>query len=251
KERKLKGTFAFKTDIGKTRTDNEDQAIVVLNTSDEVFMAVCDGMGGASKGDLASKIAIESLRDSFKAKKKNKWSYLDKLWITKAARIANHAIYSYAESHPSCQGMGTTMVVALLSDERLLIANIGDSRLYTITEEAISQLTTDQTYVKYLVDTKQISTEQAKTHPERHVLMNALGIYPSVSLDIDIIEYHGESILLCSDGLYNQVSEQEIKSICLTDERVDQKVKSLIIEANNNGGSDNVGIAYWESIHHD
>ena len=132
-----------------------------------------------------------------------------------------------------------------------MIANIGDSRAYLINKDKIKQLTEDQTYVHFLVETGKITSEQALTHPERHVLMNALGIYPSVSLTINVYPYQGESLLLCSDGLYNQVPEKDILSLVSTDERADQKVTSLICVANANGGSDNEGLAYWESIGHD
>ena len=91
--------------------------------------------------------------------------------------------------------------------------------------------------------------EKTAAHPDRHVLMNALGIYPTASMDIDILDYHGESLLLCSDGLYNNLSDPEIRAILQTDDRPDQKARSLIIDANNNGGSDNIGVAYWEAFH--
>lgn len=245
----LKGTYAFKTDIGRVRQHNEDQAMVVVNAAGEVFLIVCDGMGGANKGDIASKTAIDCLTEAFRKKKKFLLASFDKMWFTHACKEANSTIYNMADKNPSYKGMGTTMVAALLSGNRLTIANIGDSRAYLITDTTIKQMTEDQTYVHFLVQTGKITPEQALTHPERHVLMNALGIYPSVSLTINQYDYTGEKVLLCSDGLYNQVPEKEIQAIVNTDERADQKVVSLICVANNNGGSDNEGISYWESEH--
>jgi serine/threonine protein phosphatase PrpC len=245
------GSYAYKTDIGKVRQHNEDQAMVVLNASGEVFLVVCDGMGGANKGDIASKMAIDSLCESFRKKKKSPFLQMDKWWLTSSCKQANALIYEQADKNPIYKGMGTTMVAALISGERLLIANIGDSRAYKVDREGITRLTEDQTYVHFLVQTGKITEEQALTHPERHVLMNALGIYPSVSLTINVYPYVGESLLLCSDGLYNQVEEKELHAILTTDERADQKVTSLICEANANGGSDNEGVAYWESNGHD
>lgn len=245
------GTYAYKTDIGKVRTVNEDQAMVLMNAYGEVFLIVCDGMGGANKGDLASKLAIDSVTESFRHKHKRLFGYLDRLWITKACKEANKAIYDQAEKNPDCKGMGTTLVCALISGNSLLTANIGDSRAYEITKDAIVQLTEDQTYVHFLVQTGKITPTEALTHPDRHVLMNALGIYPSISLTINEYPYSGETILLCSDGLYNQVEAKEIRSIVATDERADQKAQSLISIANSNGGSDNIGVSYWESIEHD
>lgn len=245
------GTYAYKTDIGKARSNNEDQAMVLMNSSGEAFLLVADGMGGAHKGDIASKIAIDSLSKAFRKKKKSPIPYFDKVWITKACKTANSLIYNQADKNPSYKGMGTTLVAALISGNRLLVANIGDSRAYMISKHSIKQLTEDQTYVHFLVTTGKITPEEALTHPERHVLMNALGIYPSVSLTITTYQYSGESLLLCSDGLYNQVPPSQLLAICTTDERSDQKVTSLICEANNNGGDDNEGVAYWESIGHD
>jgi len=243
----LNGTYAYKTDIGKVRQHNEDQAMAVVNAAGEIFLIVCDGMGGANKGDVASKMAIDSLTEAFRHKKKFLISGFDKMWFTHVCKEANATIYNMADKNPVYKGMGTTMVAALISGNRLTIANIGDSRAYLITENSIKQMTEDQTYVHFLVQTGKITPEQALTHPERHVLMNALGIYPSVSLTINQYEYHGEKVLLCSDGLYNQVPEKEIQAIVNTDERADQKVVSLICVANGNGGSDNEGVSYWES----
>jgi len=245
------GTFAFKTDIGKVRQSNEDQALVLTNASGEVFLVVCDGMGGANKGDVASKAAIDSLSASFQKKRRHLFPNLDRLWITKAAKAANKRIYDQADGNPVYKGMGTTMVAALISGNRLLIANIGDSRCYTVKKGRILQLTEDQTYVQYLLNTGKITAEQALSHPERHVLMNALGINPSVSLTLVSRTYAGESLLLCSDGVYNSIPLPAIEAIISTDERADQKVMSLINEANANGGSDNEGVAYWEANPHD
>lgn len=246
------GTFAFRTDIGKVRKDNEDKAQVAMNSNGEVLLIVCDGMGGASKGDLASKIAIESLVESFKNKKKYLLLGNEKRWFTKAAKKANAEIYEMSENDPTCKGMGTTVVAALISGERLITATVGDSRCYLLKKKnELVQLTHDQTYVNYLVSTGKISEEESLSHPDRHVLMNALGIYPSLSLTFTTHEYHGESILCCSDGLYNQIHHGELQNIMSTDDRTDQKVDALIMVANYNGGSDNIAVALWECIAND
>ncbi|MCI1245155.1 MAG: Stp1/IreP family PP2C-type Ser/Thr phosphatase [Bacilli bacterium] len=245
------GSFAFRTDIGKVRQSNEDQAFVGMGASGEVFLVVCDGMGGANKGDVASKIAVDSLASSFKRKHRHLLAASDRFWITKATKAANRAIFNEAESNPAYKGMGTTMVAALISGRRLLIANIGDSRAYVLKDGRLRQLTEDQTYVQYLLNTGKITPEQALSHPERHVLMNALGINPSVSLTLSSRPYRGETLLLCSDGVYNSIPVPAIETILSTDERADQKAMSLINEANANGGSDNEGVAYWEASIHD
>lgn len=247
------GTYAYKTDLGRVRSKNEDQAMVLMNSYGETFLVVCDGMGGAKKGELASKIAIDILTESFRHKPHYRLKYSNRLWITKAAKEANGKINKYAEKNGKLKGMGTTMVAALIFGNRIMLANIGDSRCYLLNHEKseLSLVTEDQTYVRYLVSTGKITEEEALSHPDRHVLMNALGIYPSVSLNVDFMPYFGQSVLLCSDGLYNQVTKDQIANILLTDDRTDQKVASLVAEANHNGGSDNVGIALWEAIAND
>lgn len=251
------GTYAYKTDIGRVRKTNEDRAIILMNSDNEVFLAVSDGMGGSEKGDVASKLTIDLLNASFKKKKKHRYLFSDKRWITRTCKSINKKIYSMAEKVKKTEknsekiGMGCTLVAVLISGERMMIANIGDSRAYMLKGGEIKQLTTDQTYVEYLLKTGKITEEGAKTHPDRHVLTNALGVYNSLSLFITDMPYHGESILLCSDGLYNNLDSKEIANILLTDERTDQKVVSLISIANHAGGSDNIGIALWECIAND
>lgn len=251
------GTYAYKTDIGRVRKTNEDRAIILMNSDNEVFLAVSDGMGGSEKGDVASKLTIDLLNASFKKKKKHRYLFSDKRWITRTCKSINKKIYSMVEKVNKTEknsekiGMGCTLVAVLISGERMMIANIGDSRAYMLKDGEIKQLTTDQTYVEYLLKTGKITEEGAKTHPDRHVLTNALGVYNSLSLSITDMPYHGESILLCSDGLYNNLDSKEIANILLTDERTDQKVVSLISIANHAGGSDNIGIALWECIAND
>ena len=251
------GTYAYKTDIGRVRKTNEDRAIILMNSDNEVFLAVSDGMGGSEKGDVASKLTIDLLNASFKKKKKHRYLFSDKRWITRTCKSINKKIYSMAEKVKKTEknsekiGMGCTLVAVLISGERMMIANIGDSRAYMLKDGEIKQLTTDQTYVEYLLKTGKITEEGAKTHPDRHVLTNALGVYNSLSLSITDMPYHGESILLCSDGLYNNLDSKEIANILLTDERTDQKVVSLISISNHAGGSDNIGIALWECIAND
>lgn len=245
------GTYAYKTDVGRVRSNNEDQAIVLLNQDGEVLLIACDGMGGANKGDLASRTAVNVISEAFKNKKKSLVKVADQWWFTKVAKEANAKIFDMADKNPIYKGMGTTLVAALISDSRLLIANIGDSRAYSDDGKRLRQLTEDQTYVQYLVTTGKITPEQALSHPDRHVLMNALGIYPSVSLAIKFFPYQGEKLLLCTDGLYNQIPPSTIHTIISTNERSDQKVMSLIAEANSAGGSDNEGVAYWESLKND
>lgn len=245
-----KGIYAAATDIGRIRINNEDRANALANFAGDVFLVICDGMGGQNKGDYASKMACDHLVESFKKKRKMPY-FFTRLWLSHAIKEANALVYREASKNETYKGMGTTCVAVYIQGERMIVANIGDSRAYAYSKGKLGRLTNDQTYVDYLCRTGKIKEEEKDSSPERHILMNALGIYPSCSVDIRVLPYRGEAILLCSDGLYNNISEAEIRAILLTDERPDKKVASLISEANGNGGSDNIGIAYWEVIDHD
>lgn len=247
KKRVYKGTFAFKTDIGKVRLENEDQAIVLTSAEGEVLLVVCDGIGGQNNGNYASSIALSVLSEEFKAKRRYRFGIMERNWLIKAIRKANSAIYEEAQKSENSSGMGTTLVAALIVGESLYIANVGDSRAYAFSKLGLIRLTEDQTLVDYLAKTGRISEEEVSSSDDRHVLMNALGTFPSASVDISSRPYIGQALLLCSDGLYNNVPEEEIQAVLASDERADQKVSSLIAEANANGGSDNIGIAYWEA----
>ena len=248
--RHYKGLFAAATDIGKIRISNEDRANVLTNFAGDVFLLICDGMGGQNKGDYASKMACDFLTESFKRKRATPY-LLTRFWLRHVINEANSLIFKEASSKPAYSGMGTTCVAVYIQGEHMIVANIGDSRAYKYAYGRLERLTVDQTYVDYLYRTGRIKEEEKETSPERHVLMNALGIYPSCSIDLRVLPYKGEAILCCSDGLYNNVSEAEIRAVLSTDERPDQKVASLIAEANGNGGSDNIGVSYWEVIDHD
>ena len=244
----LTGRFSYRTDIGKVRLTNEDQAIALTNASGNVLLIVCDGMGGQNKGDLASSLAIHTIVSSFKNKKGFNSAYFAKLWVSRAIREANRCIYEQSQSNDSYRGMGTTVTLLLLVKDVAVLGHVGDSRCYFLkNHHDLVQMTEDQTYVEYLVRTGQITPEQALTHPKRHVLMNAIGVYPSASIELKTFPYLGEIVMLCSDGLYNNVSFDDMSAILKGNDAVEQKVNELIAVGNKNGGSDNIAVVLWEA----
>ena len=244
----LTGRFAYRTDIGKVRVSNEDQAIALTNASGNVLLVVCDGMGGQNKGDLASSLALHTIVSSFKSRKGFLNSYFAKLWVSHAIREANRSIYEQSQTNLNYRGMGTTVTLLLIMKDVAILGHVGDSRCYFLkNRHDLVQLSEDQTYVGYLLRTEQITPEEALTHPKRHVLMNALGIYPSASIDLKTFPYLNEVVLLCSDGLYNNVPEEDIASIIKGNDSVEQKVNELIAIGNKNGGSDNIAVVLWEA----
>lgn len=245
------GSYSYRKDIGRVRVTNEDQCAILTNALGDTFLVVCDGMGGQNKGDYASKLALDSLCESFQSLRKLP-SFMVKNWLGKAYKKANAVIYEDSRD-PTYKDMGTTAVVALIHGHALYVANAGDSRAYSYDpkEKRFQRLTQDQTYVDFLYRAGKIKESDMQTREDRHVLINALGIYPSASVDISTYRYFGESVLLCSDGLYNNLSEAEIRAVLSTSDRTDEKTASLIAEANANGGSDNIAVALWEAFPHD
>jgi protein phosphatase len=144
--------------------------------------------------------------------------------------------------------MGTTITLLLIIKDTAILGHVGDSRCYFLrNRREFTQMSEDQTYVGYLLRTGQINQEEALTHPKRHVLMNALGVYPSASVDVKSFPYMGETVLLCSDGLYNNVPTNDIASVLKGEDTVEQKVDELIAIGNKNGGSDNIAVVIWEA----
>ena len=244
----LTGRFSYRTDIGKVRLHNEDQAVALTNASGNVLLIVCDGMGGQNKGDLASSLAVNTIVTAFKERKGFFNSYFAKLWVSRTIREANKTIYDQAQSNPSYADMGTTITLLLIIKDVAILGHAGDSRCYFFrNNHDLVQITEDQTYVAYLLRTGKITPEEALTHPKRHVLMNALGIYPSASIDLKTIPYNNEKVMLCSDGLYNNVPLEDIVAVLKGDDDLEQKVNTLIAIGNKNGGSDNIAVVLWEA----
>lgn len=247
-KKNIKGQYFTKVDIGKVRINNEDESQVFVNSSGNVLMVVCDGMGGHNKGNYASKLAVEMIKDEFLNINKFYNIFHVQYWLNKTIRLVNGEIYRQANENPIYKEMGTTMVLVLLYKDKILVLNIGDSRAYFVKYSNLHQITEDQTYVEYLYKTGAIKKEEVKTREDRHVLMNALGIFPSVSFEISTLPNSKYPILLCSDGLYNNVSDKEIHAILSSNDNVEHKVNTLINVANSNGGSDNIAVALWEAI---
>lgn len=246
--RYLTGRFFYMTDTGKVRLSNEDQAIALTNASGNVLLMVCDGMGGQNKGDLASSLAVNTVVNSFINKKGFINTFFAKIWVSNIISEANKSIYEQAQSNPVYKGMGTTMTLLLIIKDVAILGHVGDSRCYFLkNNRELVQMSEDQTYVAYLLRTGQITPEEALTHPKRHVLMNALGIYPSANVELKSFPYTNEKVLLCSDGLFNNVPIEDIASIVRGDDTIEQKVNELIAVSNKNGGSDNIAIVLWEA----
>lgn len=239
--------YAYDCHIGRKRKVNQDRAIVVKNEYDQYFAIVCDGMGGHVAGELASSMCIDSICQSFF----NHGLFKDisdaTYFLSDACKTANFLVYEDSMTHKEHAGMGTTLVCMLILKTQVVISHVGDSRLYFDDGNELSQMTTDHTYVNMLVESGTITKEEAKTHPKRNILLKALGVFEQLTMPIQIRDYKEGIYLLCSDGLYNLVSEDEIRTILLKEIDLNQKVMELIELANDHGGLDNISVILIEN----
>ena len=238
--------FSYLTDPGQVRDHNEDSVTIVKNGSGEILMAVADGMGGHKGGEIASSIAITHIGKRFidTSSVGNKEDAIN--FLKEIVSEANMLLYKYTEDNPESNGMGTTIVMALLTKEFLLFGNIGDSSGFVIKNKKIYKITNDHTLVNLLVKSGEITEEEAKDHPRKNVLMRALGANISVEMDVFDVERDVSAILLCSDGLTNMLDEEQIEKVLDSDMDIDAKVQKLINKANNRGGTDNISVAYLQ-----
>ncbi len=234
----------YLTDAGKVRDHNEDSVIILKNSNNDYLMAIADGMGGHSAGEVASSIAISYLGDHFKETFLN-MSKVDAVnWIRDAVNEINTLIFQHEKTHPESKGMGTTLVMAILTKEYLLFGNVGDSSGFVMKEDKLHKVTYDHTLVNLLVSAGELTKEEASTHPRKNVLMKALGASLDVDVDVFDCDMDITEILLSSDGLTNMVDKDQIEKVLLGKGDIEDKVIKLIQKANNRGGTDNISVAY-------
>ena len=238
--------YYYLTDPGKVRDHNEDSVIICENDNGEILMAVADGMGGHKAGEVASSIAITHIGKRFRdlGSVGNKTDAVS--FIKEVVSEANVLIYKYTEEHPESMGMGTTLVMALLTKEYLLFGNIGDSSGFVLKNKKLHKVTNDHTLVNLLVKSGELTEKEAKEHPRKNVLMKALGAQTTVEMDVFAAEDQVESIMLCSDGLTNMLDFEQINKVLTEDLKVEEKVQKLICKSNNRGGTDNISVALLE-----
>ncbi len=243
----LKGNFVFKSDIGEVRLTNEDRSLVLTNSNGDVLLLVADGLGGERKGDYAAQICVDTIRDSFLSLKKFRTRIGALYWTRYILRRANAAIYNQSLSAPDYQGMGTTVTMVLLTHWTMFIAQVGDSRAYALSSGELIQLTEDQTLVQYYYKTGKITQSERDNHPQKNILTNALGIYPTLSVSVKVSRYYGEPLFLCSDGLYNNMPREDMKNIITMDETLSIKADMLVETVYKYGAPDNLSVVLWEA----
>lgn len=233
------------TDVGRHRKDNQDSC-VFRELNGAALLAVCDGMGGARAGQVASSVAAEAF--SFDVEERFAHGARDDpdWWedtLAQACARANQKVFDLSQTNPEYQGMGTTLVAALALPGESYVVNVGDSRCYLIENGQIRQVTVDHSMVQLLVDRGEITPEEARRHPQKNLITRALGVEPTVACDLLRVETgQGSRLLLCSDGLSNVLTDQELLQTSLEEPEPEELCRRLLDLTLQRDAPDNVTV---------
>lgn len=234
------------TDIGMQRAINEDN-FYVRPDGEFPYAIIADGMGGHQAGEIASMMVVDILENHIENNLNTEMDYVEAGEVIRQAFLsANSIIYNYAKNHYKIMGMGTTTTLAMVFKGKLIVVHVGDSRAYMINSEKIEQITVDHSYVWELVKRGEITPEEAKHHPKKNYITRAMGAEETVKADVKIMDYSGEKILLCSDGLINFVEDETIFEYMNSSDDLQANIKRLVDLANKNGGRDNITVVVLE-----
>jgi len=237
-----------KSDRGRVRLQNQDMFLVdVLHEQNQAVLAVCDGMGGARAGNVASEIAIGAFSEAVKNMLKPDMSVSYMKSIAQAAVTeANARVFEKAGESEHFTGMGTTLVGALIDADKAVIVNAGDSRAYLIDENGIKRVTKDHSFVEEMVIRGELTEDQARIHPHKNLITRALGAESTIKADAySVLLKHGQSLLLCSDGLTNMLTDEEIYHEINDNKQPEICCGRLIERANERGGIDNITVVLF------
>ena len=232
------------SDIGNMRKLNEDY-LGYFQDENKRFYVIADGMGGHNAGEVASKMAVETIIEYV-----NSIENIEDgpVVLKNAITLANENIYKLAQSSGELNGMGTTITIGLIIENSFFVANVGDSSLYVIKKDEITKITKDHSLVQQLIDSGSITEEEAKIHPNKNIITRALGTYAVVEVDTFKVDLQGViKIIMCTDGLTNVVSPSEMYDIVLKNEN-DVSCKKLIELSKQKGGRDNISVIVFEGV---
>lgn len=234
--------FAGKTDKGRVRSSNQDDFAANFLPGGGVCAVVCDGMGGANGGNIASstsvKIISQTIADGYN---ENLDENGIKELISSAVDKANAAVFNMSREDSSLMGMGTTVVVAVAAGGCITVANAGDSRAYLI-DDGITQLTHDHSIVQEMLENGKITSDEALVHPQKNIITRALGVEQNLNLEFNTVDFKaGSTVLICTDGLTNMVPNDVIGSVA-RNFPPEECVTKLVEMANENGGNDNITV---------
>ncbi|NLL63175.1 MAG: Stp1/IreP family PP2C-type Ser/Thr phosphatase [Ruminococcaceae bacterium] len=232
-----------KTDVGRKRSSNQDSYAAGEFQNGVAWAVVCDGMGGNAGGNIASSTAVKSIAERITSGYRDKMTSSSiKNLLVAAITNANYEIFDLAKTNEEMVGMGTTVVVAIVTNNAAYIAHAGDSRAYLVSKSKIKQITKDHSLVQDMVEKGEISPDEAKTHPRKNLITRALGVDEEVKVDFTVEDMNEEDVLLiCTDGLTNFVDTTDIyRTIC--DAKDSDFAETLVNMANENGGGDNITV---------
>ncbi len=234
--------FYGETDVGMVRSNNQDAFKNTVLAKDTVLSVVCDGMGGANAGNVASKMACEIITDIIiNSYSPNLTSMSVENLLKTAISSANIEIFSNANKVEDYKGMGTTVVAALIQNGTAFIAHVGDSRAYLVKSNGITQITRDHSVIQDLIESGHLTVEEARNHPKKNVITRAVGTLEDVVADFDELKIGDGVILLCTDGLNNMLTDEEILQI-FSQNDLENTANSLIKSANEKNSTDNITV---------
>lgn len=231
------------SNVGKKRQTNQDYADYFKSKDDQYLFVLCDGVGGHQSGEIASELTVKYLGQRFLEKEEILDDNNIEKWIDQAITDVNQFIYDESLSQAQLEGMGTTLILAILADKQIYIAHVGDSRAYAYKDQALNQLTEDHSLVNELIRSGEITEEEGLRHPRRNVVTQSIGVTLDVSYELQKVSVLDlERLMLCSDGLTNMLSKEELRNYFMTYDDVDLLGEHLIEAANDAGGTDNITI---------
>ena len=236
-----------KTDKGLVRANNQDTYRTAINENGLGFVVLCDGMGGARAGNIASDRAAERFMEHIQTADPAQadTDTLSQI-VSQAVTMANTEVFELSQSSPAYNGMGTTLVGGICVENRIVLANVGDSRAYVIDGDNIAQMTGDHSLVAEMVRSGRLTAEEARHYPGRNLITRAIGVESDVEADLYEITLHeGQTLLLCSDGLCGLVTDAEIAVAVSKAQSKEQACDQLIELACNAGGNDNITVVLY------
>ncbi|MGM9908951.1 MAG: Stp1/IreP family PP2C-type Ser/Thr phosphatase [Limosilactobacillus vaginalis] len=233
---------AYQTDIGHQRKENQDRVAKFTAPDGTLLVVVTDGIGGSRSGDVAAQITVDHLGRQFQAASPN--SSLEAIrWFAREVQLINDEILQKSTENPKCQGMGTTLVAAIIFDQAMVVANIGDSRGYVLHDNLLTQVTIDHSLVNELVKHGDITEEEARNYPQNNIITRAIGVSADARIEVNRFDLGaGDQILLCSDGLSKMITREQMMGVLESDLSLTEKCSQLIKMANEAGGPDNITV---------
>ena len=233
---------AYQTDIGHQRKENQDRVANFTAPDGTLLVVVTDGIGGSRSGDVAAQITVDHLGRQFQAASPN--SSLEAIrWFAREVQLINDEILQKSTENPKYQGMGTTLVAAIIFDQAMVVANIGDSRGYVLHDNLLTQVTIDHSLVNELVKHGDITEEEARNYPQNNIITRAIGVSADARIEVNRFDLGaGDQILLCSDGLSKMITREQMMGVLESDLSLTEKCSQLIKMANEAGGPDNITV---------